>query len=77
MKAFLVAVAAEMQGVIDENARLSSELDEAEKRAVNLAEMDDELLQELLGEEKARALVSAARRLVLSERRCELACRNR
>ena len=59
VKAFLVAVAAEMQGVIDENARLSSELDEAEKRAVNLAEMDDELLQELLGEEKARALVSA------------------
>ncbi|MGA0321995.1 MAG: DivIVA domain-containing protein, partial [Ilumatobacteraceae bacterium] len=32
VKAFLVAVAAEMQGVIDENARLSSELDEAEKR---------------------------------------------
>ncbi len=59
VKAFLVAVAAEMQGVIDENARLSSELDEAEKRAVNLAEMDDELLQELLGEEKARTLVSA------------------
>ena len=59
VKAFLVAIAAEMQGVIDENARLSSELDEAEKRAVNLAEMDDELLQELLGEEKARALVSA------------------
>ncbi|MGC6477852.1 MAG: DivIVA domain-containing protein [Ilumatobacteraceae bacterium] len=59
VKAFLVAIAAEMQGVIDENARLSSELDEAEKRAVNLAEMDDELLQELLGEEKARTLVSA------------------
>ncbi|MDC2986387.1 DivIVA domain-containing protein [Actinomycetota bacterium] len=59
VKAFLVAVAAEMQGVIDENARLSSELNEAEKRAVNLAEMDDELLQELLGEEKARTLVSA------------------
>ena len=59
VKAFLVAVAAEMQGAIDENARLLSELDEAEKRAVNLAEMDDELLQELLGEEKARTLVSA------------------
>ena len=55
----MVAVAAEMQVVIDENARLSSELNEAEKRAVNLAEMDDELLQELLGEEKARTLVSA------------------
>ena len=59
VKTFLVAVAAEMQGVIDENARLSRELDEAEKRAANLAEMDDELLQELLGEEKARTLVSA------------------
>ena len=59
VKAFLVAVAAEMQGAIDENERLLSELDEAEKRAVNLAEMDDELLQELLGEEKARTLVSA------------------
>ncbi|MEC7175195.1 MAG: DivIVA domain-containing protein [Actinomycetota bacterium] len=58
-RAFLVAVAAEMQVVIDENARLSSELDEAERRAVNLAKMDDELLQELLGEEKARTLVSA------------------
>ena len=55
----MVAVAAEMQVVIDENARLSSELDEAERRAVNLAKMDDELLQELLGEEKARTLVSA------------------
>ncbi|MEC8017490.1 MAG: DivIVA domain-containing protein [Actinomycetota bacterium] len=59
VRAFLVAVAAEMQVVIDENARLSSELDEAERRAVNLAKMDDELLQELLGEEKARTLVSA------------------
>ena len=59
VKAFLIAVAAEMQVVIDENARLSSELDEAQKRAVNLAEMDDERLQELLGEEKARTLVSA------------------
>ena len=38
--------------------RLSSELDEAEKRAVNLAEMDDELLQELLGEEKLNTGVS-------------------
>ena len=59
VKAFLVAVAAEMQTLSDENARLVKDLSEAQQRAVNLAEMDDDLLVEILGEEKSRTLVSA------------------
>ncbi len=59
VKAFLVAVAAEMQTLTDENSRLTKELSEAQQRAVNLAEMEDEVLLEILGEEKARTLVSA------------------
>lgn len=59
VKAFLVAIAAEMQTLADENARLTNELAEAQQRAVNLSEMEDDLLLELLGEEKARTLVSA------------------
>ena len=59
VKAFLVAVAAEMQTLSDENARLAKDLADAQQRAVNLAEMDDDLLVEILGEEKSRTLVSA------------------
>jgi len=59
VKAFLVAVAAEMQTLADENRRLTKELSESEQRAVNLSEMEDEVLLEILGEEKARTLVSA------------------
>lgn len=59
VKAFLVAIAAEMQNLTEENSRLSKELAEAKERAVNLSEMEDEVLLEILGEEKARTLVSA------------------
>ena len=59
VKAFLVAIAAEMQTLIDDNTRLATELSDAEQRAVNLSEMDDDVLREILDEEKARTLVSA------------------